>query len=91
MSVREAWFLFALFWAQFIVGATVPESWHAAERIGVGIVYLTLGLRLFVGDRARLPRLLRDGFKTSHAELTREEGHDVEDRRQPRSRRSGSP
>ncbi len=24
MSVREAWFLFALFWAQFIVGALVP-------------------------------------------------------------------
>jgi cation:H+ antiporter len=70
MSIREAWLLFGLFWAQFIVGAIVPESWHAAERIGVGILYLVLGLRLFFGDRARLPRLLHDGFKASHAELS---------------------
>ena len=69
MSVREAWFLFALFWAQFVVGAMVPESWHDAERIGVGMAYMALGLWLFVGDRERLPRLLRDGFRASHAEL----------------------
>ena len=69
MSVREAWLLFGLFWAQFIVGAIVPESWHAAERIGVGILYMVLGLRLFISDRARLPRLLHDGFRASHAEL----------------------
>ena len=25
MSVREAWLLFGLFWAQFILGAMVPE------------------------------------------------------------------
>jgi cation:H+ antiporter len=76
MSVREAWFLFVLFWAQFIVGAMVPESWHAAERIGVGMVYLALGMWLFVGDRERLPRLLRDGFKASHAELATSSGDD---------------
>ena len=70
MSVREAWLLFGLFWAQFIVGAIVPESWHAAERIGVGILYMVLGLRLFISDRARLPRLLHDGFRASHAELS---------------------
>jgi cation:H+ antiporter len=74
MSVREALFLFGLFWAQFIVGAWVPEAWHAAERIGVGGVYLALGLWVFVGDRARLPRLLRDGFKASHVELADPEG-----------------
>ena len=51
ISVREAWFLFGLFWAQFIVGAVVPESWHAAELIGVGVVYLLLGLRLILRDR----------------------------------------
>ncbi|MGZ8652836.1 MAG: sodium/calcium exchanger protein [Actinomycetota bacterium] len=69
MSIREAWFLFVLFWAQFIVGAMVPESWHGAERIGVGMAYMALGMWLFVGDRTRLPRLLRDGFRASHAEL----------------------
>jgi cation:H+ antiporter len=69
ISVREAWFLFVLFWAQFVVGALVPESWHAAERVGVGVIYLALGLSVLVRDRARLPRLLRDGFKATHAEL----------------------
>ena len=69
ISVREAWFLFGLFWAQFIVGAIVPESWHAAELIGVGVVYLLLGLRLILRDRGRMPTLLRDGFRTPHAEL----------------------
>ena len=69
ISVREAWFLFGLFWAQFIVGAVVPESWHAAELIGVGVVYLVLGLRLILRDRDRMPTLLRDGFRTPHAEL----------------------
>jgi cation:H+ antiporter len=69
MTVREAWLLFGLFWAQFIVGAAVPESWQAAERIGVGVVYLALGLLVFVGDHKRLPRLLRDGFRATHAEL----------------------
>ena len=44
LSLREAGYLFGLFWAQFIVGAIVPESMHAAERIGVGILYLVLGV-----------------------------------------------
>jgi cation:H+ antiporter len=70
MSVREALYLFGLFWAQFLVGALVPESWHAAERIGVGGIYLALGLWLLIRDRQRLPRLLRDGFRVPHEELT---------------------
>jgi cation:H+ antiporter len=69
ISMREAGWLFGLFWAQFIVGAIVPESLHAAERIGVGIVYLLLGLRLFVRDRVRLPALFRDGFRAPYSEL----------------------
>jgi len=44
ISVREAWMLFVLFWAQFIIGGLVPESLHGIERVGVGIVYLILGL-----------------------------------------------
>jgi cation:H+ antiporter len=72
MSVREAWFLFGLFWAQFVLGAVVPESLQGVERIGVGIVYLVLGLWILLGDRARIPRLLHDGFRTSYADLTAE-------------------
>ena len=43
LSLREAGFLFSLFWFQFILGAIVPESLHGIERIGVGILYLILG------------------------------------------------
>ena len=51
MSLKEAWFLFGLFWAQFVLGAIVPESLHGAERIAVGCVYMALGLWVFIGDR----------------------------------------
>jgi cation:H+ antiporter len=69
LSLREAWFLFGLFWAQFILGAIVPESLQGVERIGVGCLYLALGLRIFIGNRKRMPRLLRDGFRAPYAEL----------------------
>jgi cation:H+ antiporter len=72
MSVREAWFLFALFWAQFVLGAVVPESLQGVERVGVGVVYLVLGLWVLLGDRSRIRRLLHDGFRASYAELTAE-------------------
>jgi cation:H+ antiporter len=69
MSLREAGFLFSLFWAQFILGAVVPESMRGIERIGVGIVYLALGLWVLFGDRRRVPALLRDGFRSSYSGL----------------------
>jgi cation:H+ antiporter len=69
ISLGEAFGLFALFWAQFIVGAVVPETWHAAERIGVSAVYLLLAARILWRDRDRLRPLLRDGFRTSHLDL----------------------
>jgi cation:H+ antiporter len=77
LSLREAGYLFGLFWAQFIVGAIVPESWHAAERIGVGILYLVLGLGYLLRDRRKLPRLVRDAFVTSYAELGEERLQDA--------------
>ena len=76
MSLREAWFLFGLFWAQFILGAVVPESLHGVERIGVGIVYLMLAARVLIGGRSRLRGLLRDGFRASYAELSSERAMD---------------
>jgi cation:H+ antiporter len=69
LSLREAGYLFGLFWAQFIVGALVPASWHAAERIGVGVLYLVLGLATILRDRRRVPRLVRDAFRASYSEL----------------------
>lgn len=69
ITVREAILLFTLFWAQFIVGAVVPESWTAAERIGVSAVYLILGLAIFARERGLIVPLLRDGFRTPYARL----------------------
>ncbi len=76
MSLREAWFLFGLFWAQFILGALVPESLHGVERIGVGIVYLVLAAWVLIGGRSRMRGLLRDGFRASYTELSGERAMD---------------
>ncbi len=77
LSLREAGYLFGLFWAQFIVGALVPESLHAAERIGVGILYLLLGLAFILKDRRRVPQLARDAFIASYSELGEERVQDA--------------
>jgi cation:H+ antiporter len=77
LSLREAGSLFGLFWAQFIVGALVPESLHAAERIGVGILYLVLGVGIMVRHRRRVPQLVRDAFRASYAELGEERLQDA--------------
>jgi len=77
LSLREAGYLFGLFWAQFIVGALVPESLHAAERIGVGVLYLLLGLIFILRDRRRVPQLVRDAFVASYAELGEERLQDA--------------
>lgn len=69
LSLREAGFLFALFWAQFIIAGLVPEHLHGIERVSVGIVYLVLGAWVLATDRGRLRGLIRDGFKTPYAEL----------------------
>jgi len=70
MNLREAWFLFGLFWAQFLIGGVVPESLHGEERVLVGIVYIALGLFVLLGDRRRIPRMLHDGFRASYEELS---------------------
>jgi cation:H+ antiporter len=70
LTLREAGYLFGLFWAQFVVGALVPESLHGIERISVGILYLVLGVAILARDRRRIPLLIRDAFMASHAELS---------------------
>jgi cation:H+ antiporter len=77
LSLREAGYLFGLFWAQFIIGAFVPESLHAAERIGVGVLYLLLGAAYILRDRRRVPQLVRDAFASSYAELSEERLQDA--------------
>ncbi|HEX6330456.1 MAG TPA: sodium:proton exchanger [Actinomycetota bacterium] len=69
ISVVEAGLLFGLFWAQFLIGALVPESIADVERISVAVVYLLLGVFLFARQRRLVLPLIRDGLRTSYAEL----------------------
>jgi cation:H+ antiporter len=56
-------------WAQFIIGAAVPESWQLAERVGVSAVYIVLGSIIFARERHLIVPLLRDGFRTPYRTL----------------------
>jgi cation:H+ antiporter len=69
ISTREAMLLFTLFWAQFIIGAAVPESVGGMERIVVAISYMLLGLVILARERHLIRPLLRDGFLTPYASL----------------------
>jgi cation:H+ antiporter len=69
MSLREAFAVFGLFWAQFVLGAFLPQSAHGIERVTVGILYLVAGLAIILRDRRRLPGLVRDAFKSSYSDL----------------------
>ncbi len=71
LSVREAWALLGLFLSQFVLGAVIPESVRAVERVGVGIAYLMLAAIMIYANRRSVAGLARDGFRTSAAELSR--------------------
>jgi cation:H+ antiporter len=72
ISVREALLLFGLFWAQFIIGAVVPASFHGTELIAVGVMYLVLAAWMVLRQRRVYLPLFRDGFRTPHDELRAE-------------------
>jgi cation:H+ antiporter len=74
ISTREALLLFSLFWAQFVIGAVVPDSFGGIELIAVGIMYFLLGVATLVRQRALLRPLLRDGFRTPYREMATIEG-----------------
>jgi cation:H+ antiporter len=71
MSLREAGFLAVLFWIQFVLGGVVPEEYQAIEKVGVGLVYLMLGMWLVVGNWRQVPKLFHDGLRAPYAELSR--------------------
>jgi cation:H+ antiporter len=62
MSVREAWMLFGLFVAQFVLGGVLPSGARELERIGVGIAYLVFAAVFLIQQRASLRPLVRDGL-----------------------------
>jgi cation:H+ antiporter len=69
ISLREAFALFGLFWAQFILGAVVPPKYKGAELLILSAVYILLGLWILVRKRGDFRHLLRDGFRTPYEEL----------------------
>ena len=69
ISLREAFALFGLFWAQFILGAVVPPSWKGVELLVLSGVYLALGVWLLARRHGDFRHLLRDGFRTPYEEL----------------------
>jgi cation:H+ antiporter len=75
--------LFGLFWAQFVIGAIVPDSFGGRELLIVGAAYLVLGAWIFGRERELIRPLIRDGFRTPYAELAaveRREALEVERR-----------
>jgi cation:H+ antiporter len=69
ISLREAFALFGLFWAQFILGAVVPPSLKGAELLTLSAVYLALGLWLLVRKHRDFRDRLRDGLRVPYTEL----------------------
>ncbi len=76
MSVREAWMLFGLFIAQFVLGGVLPDGLREWERIGVGVTYLGLAAVFLVQQRSYLKPLVRDGLIVPVDELFHEETPD---------------
>jgi cation:H+ antiporter len=76
ISVREAWALFGLFMAQFILGGVLPPDVRELERIVVAIIYLVLTVIMVVRQRRAVRPLMRDAFRTPVRDLA----HDPETR-----------
>ncbi len=72
MSLKEAGLLFGLFMVQFVAGAVGPESIHDEVRILTGVAYLVMAAVLLLRSRRQVPVLLRDGFRTSYADMSAE-------------------
>jgi cation:H+ antiporter len=76
LSVREAWMLFVLFIAQFVLGGVLPDSLRVLERIGIGVVYLVLAACFLIQQRSSLKSLARDGLVVPVDDLFREDAPD---------------
>lgn len=69
LSVKEAWMLFGLFWAQFIAGIVVDESAHGVELVSFSVAYIVLGLVMLFRNRGQVRPLAHDGFRAPYREL----------------------
>jgi cation:H+ antiporter len=69
ISLREALALFGLFWAQFILGAVVPESAKGTELLVLSAIYLAIGLWLIARKLGDFRDRFRDGLQVPYSEL----------------------
>jgi cation:H+ antiporter len=69
ISLREAFALFGLFWAQFILGAVVPARYKGTELLVLSGVYLLLGLWLIARRLGDFRDRFRDGLRVPYTEL----------------------
>jgi cation:H+ antiporter len=72
MSVREAWWIFGLFFVQFIASVVAGEHLHEEFLVATSAIYLVVGCWLLVQHRMAVAALVRDGFRASYDELTAE-------------------
>jgi cation:H+ antiporter len=78
ISVREALTMLGLFLAQLLTKFEgIVGSFQNDARVLVGIVYLVLAAAIVMRDRHAMPRLLRDGFRSSYRELAGDEPEPV--------------
>jgi cation:H+ antiporter len=71
ISVLEAAWIFALFWAQFLGSAFAPDRLHDEVLLLTSATYLAAAGALLVRSRRDLRRLFHDGFRASYEELAR--------------------
>jgi cation:H+ antiporter len=69
MSVGEAWWIFLLFWAQFLVSAFAGERLHDEVLIVTSVIYLAMGIWLIATHWTEARALLKDGFRTPYAAM----------------------
>jgi cation:H+ antiporter len=69
MSIGEAWWIFVLFWAQFLVSAFAGARLHDEVLVVTSCIYLAMGLWLIVTHWGEARALMRDGFRTPYAAM----------------------
>jgi cation:H+ antiporter len=69
MSIREAWWIFGLFWGQFIASAAAGPELHEEVLVLTSAIYLVIAVWLLVQHRTEARRLMRDGLRASYEEL----------------------
>jgi cation:H+ antiporter len=69
LSIGEAWWIFLLFWAQFLVSAFAGERLHDEVLLVTSAIYLAMGIWLIATHWREAKALLIDGFRTPYAAM----------------------